>query len=316
MTASIFIDGEAGTTGLQIRERLEGRDDVKRLRLPDNLRKDQEARAQMLNEADIAILCLPDAAAIEAVSLIESKDTRVIDASSAHRVAEGWTYGFAEMAADQRAKIADAKRVSNPGCYPQGYIALMRPLVDAGLIPSDFPATLNAISGYSGGGKGMIADYENEEQPVTVPFWPYALTLQHKHVPEMTAYAGLAHAPVFQPAVGNYAQGMIDTIPLNLWALPGTVTRAALYDCLAHHYQDEPFVKLAPLEEASKLEAITPQRLNGTNSMHLHVHGNDDQALLMAVYDNLGKGASGAAIQNMNIMLGLDETTGLAIAPL
>ncbi|WP_119306226.1 N-acetyl-gamma-glutamyl-phosphate reductase [Cohaesibacter haloalkalitolerans] len=318
MTTKLFIDGEAGTTGLQIRTRLEARDDIKLLRLPENLRKDAEARAQMLNEADIAILCLPDAAAIEAVSLIESKDTRVIDASTAHRTAEGWTYGFAELAPDQRDKIAASKRVANPGCYPQGYIAIMRPLVDAGIIPATFPATLNAVSGYSGGGKGMIADYERQEDPVTVPYWPYGLTLAHKHVPEMTFHAGLDHPPVFQPAVGLYAQGMIDAVPLNLWALDTKVKLADLHACLERRYRDEVFVRVAPLESAGRLEAITPERLNGTNSLHLHIHGNDatGQAVLLAVYDNLGKGASGAAIQNMNIMMGIDETTGLTIADL
>ncbi|TLP46948.1 N-acetyl-gamma-glutamyl-phosphate reductase [Cohaesibacter sp. CAU 1516] len=318
MVAKLFIDGEVGTTGLQIRTRLEGRNDIKFLRLPDNLRKDAEARAQMLNEADIAILCLPDAAAIEAVSLIENKDTRVIDASSAHRTAEGWTYGFAELSKGQRAAIAEAKRVSNPGCYPQGYLAIMRPLVEAGLIPANFPATLNAISGYSGGGKGMIADYESNENPIKVPYWPYGLTLAHKHVPEMQAYSGLEHPPVFQPAVGTYAQGMIGAIPLNLWALDSQPKLADLHACLADRYADEIFVKVAPLEAAGKLDAITPEHLNGTNSLHLHVHGNDEigQAVLLAVYDNLGKGASGAAVQNMNIMMGIDETTGLDIAPL
>ncbi|SNY90642.1 N-acetyl-gamma-glutamyl-phosphate reductase [Cohaesibacter sp. ES.047] len=318
MSAKIFIDGEVGTTGLQIRNRLEGRDDLQFLRLPENLRKDAEARAQMLNEADIAILCLPDAAAIEAVSLIENRDTRVIDASTAHRTAKGWAYGFAEMAPGQRAAIASAKRVANPGCYPQGYIAIMRPLVEAGLVPATFPATLNAISGYSGGGKGMIGEYEREENPVDVPFWPYGLSLGHKHVPEMTAFAGLEHPPVFQPAVGKYAQGMIDAIPLNLWALDKNPSLADLHACLSDRYADEIFVKVAPLETAGKLEAITPERLNGTNSLHIHVHGNDEtgQAVLFAVYDNLGKGASGAAIQNMNIMMGIDETTGLTVASL
>ena len=318
MTAKIFIDGEVGTTGLQIRERLEGRSDITFLRLPENLRKDADARAQMLNEADIAILCLPDAAAIEAVNLIENKSTRVIDASSAHRVAEGWTYGFAEMTPDQRVAIASTKRISNPGCYPQGYIAMMRPLVDAGIIPANFPATVNAISGYSGGGKGLINQYETAEDPIKVPYWPYGLTLEHKHVPEMAVYAGLDHAPVFQPAVGNYAQGMIDAIPLNLWALGGNLKLKDLHNCLAKRYEGETFIKIAPLETASKLDAITPERLNGTNSLHIHVHGNDEtgQAILLAVYDNLGKGASGSTVQNLNIMMGIDESTGLTAVSL
>ena len=318
MSAKIFIDGEVGTTGLQIRTRLESRADITLIRLPEDKRKDKAARAEALNDADIAILCLPDAAAIEAVGLIENDTTRVIDASTAHRVADEWVYGFAEMTPDQRAAIAGAKRVANPGCYPQGYIAMMRPLVDAGMMPRNFPATLNAISGYSGGGKGLIADYERADNPVTVPYWPYGLTLSHKHVPEMTAYAGLAHPPVFQPAVGTYAQGMIDALPLNLWALDRKVDLADIHACLVARYEGEPFLKVAPLETAGKLDAITPERLNGTNAMHLHVHGSDEtgQALLLAVYDNLGKGASGAAIQNMNIMMGIDETSGLTSAPL
>ncbi|HAT84845.1 MAG TPA: N-acetyl-gamma-glutamyl-phosphate reductase [Rhizobiales bacterium] len=318
MSAKVFIDGEVGTTGLQIRERLSGRSDIEFLRLGEDKRKDRDARAEMLNAADIAILCLPDAASIEAVSLIDNDTTRVIDASSAHRVADGWVYGFAEMLPDQRTKIASAKRVTNPGCYPQGYIAMMRPLVDAGLVPSNFPATMNAISGYSGGGKGMIADYETANQPVETPYWPYGLTLAHKHVPEMKTYAGLDHAPIFQPAVGRYAQGMIDALPLNLWALNQKLTLTDLHQCLSARYEGETFVKVAPMNAAGRLEEITPEHLNGTNSLHIHVHGNDEtgQALLLAVYDNLGKGASGAAVQNMNIMLGLDEATSLPVAPL
>ena len=317
MVAKLFIDGEVGTTGLQIRTRLEGRHDIKFLRLPENLRKDADARAQMLNEADIAILCLPDAAALEAVSLIENKDTRVIDASSAHRTAEGWTYGLPELSKDQRSAIASTKRLSNPGCYPQGFLLMMRPLVEAGLIPSSFPATVNAISGYSGGGKGMIAEYEEADDPIKVPYWPYGLTLGHKHVPEMLAYSGLDHPPVFQPAVGMYHQGMINAIPLNLWALEGQPKMSDFHACLTDRYDGECFVRVAPLEKAGKLEAITPEYLNGTNSLHIHVHGNDEtgQAVLLAVYDNLGKGASGAAVQNMNIMLGIDEATGLERAP-
>ena len=318
MSAKIFIDGEVGTTGLQIRTRLQGRKELEIISLSEDRRKDRDARAEMLNKADVAILCLPDAASIEAASLIENDNTRLIDASSAHRVAEGWTYGFAEMSSDQRAKIANSKRVSNPGCYPQGYIAMMRPLVEAGFLPASFPATLNAISGYSGGGKGMIAEYEAAENPIKVPFWPYGLAQGHKHVPEMAAYAGLSHAPIFQPAVGTYAQGMIGAVPINLWALEKKLTLADLHACLSAHYANETFVRVAPLETAGKLDSITPEYLNDTNSLHIHVHGNNDagQALLMAVYDNLGKGASGAAVQNMNVMLGLDETAGLDIAPL
>lgn len=314
MVAKIFIDGEAGTTGLQIRERLAARRDIDLVSIDPAKRKDADERKRLLNAADIAILCLPDAASLEAVGMLEG-DTRVIDASTAFRVADGWAYGFAEMTPDQRDQIANARFVANPGCYPQGLIAVIRPLIDAGLVPSDFPVTLNAISGYSGGGRGMIEDYEAAENPVDVPFWPYGLTLAHKHVPEMTRYSGLDHAPVFQPSVGKYAQGMIDVVPLQLWALPGTPSVRALHDCLSARYADETFVTVAPLEAVGKSDAVTPEVLNGTNSMRLHVFGNDEsqQALLVAVYDNLGKGASGAAVQNMNIMLGVDEATSLTV---
>lgn len=310
-TATIFIDGEAGTTGLQIRHRLEARGDLALLSIPAEHRKDAEMRRRYLNEADVAILCLPDEAAIEAVSLIENPKTRVIDASTAFRVAEDWTYGFAEMTPDHAAAIAGSQRVANPGCYPQGFIATVRPLVEAGLIPADYPVTLNAVSGYSGGGRKMIEDYEAAEDPA--PYMPYALTLKHKHLPEMRVYSGLVHDPLFQPAVGAYAQGMLTFVPLQLHALPGQPKAKMLHDVLADRYDGRTFVSVAPFEAVDRLPSLDPRIFNDTNRMRLHVFGNDarGQALLVAVYDNLGKGASGAAVQNLNLMLGRDETTGL-----
>ena len=313
-TPSIFIDGEAGTTGLQIRERLEGRRDVRVVSIDPDKRKDAGERKRLLNSCDVAILCLPDEAAIEAVSLIENPDVKVIDASTAHRIAEGWVYGFAEMAKDQAERIATAKRVVNPGCYPQGLIATVRPLVEAGLVPATTPITLNAVSGYSGGGRKMIEDYEAAADPS--PYMPYGLTLKHKHLPEMRAYAQLKEDVLFQPAVGAYAQGMLTFVPLQLWSLPGTPTAAQLHEVLATRYAGETFVTVAPFAAVDKLAELDPRGLNGTNAMRLHVFGNEAkrQAILVAVYDNLGKGASGAAVQNLNLMIGRDHAAGLAAA--
>ena len=316
MAPKVFIDGEAGTTGLQIRQRLEGRDDIALISIDPQQRKDPAARAARLNEADLVILCLPDDAAREAVSLIKNPAVKVIDASTAHRTAEGWTFGFPEMAANHRAVIAKAARVSNPGCYATGAIALLRPLLVAGLMGPDYPVTINAVSGYSGGGKAMISEFENVADPVytQVPYRIYGLDLQHKHVPEIQKYAGLRIGPVFTPAVGRYAQGMIVEVPLHLPLLSQGLTLGEVHDVLAKAYKNQHFVEVLPLEKSAALKMLQPEALNNTNRMQLFVFGKPDgkQARLVALLDNLGKGASGQAVQNMNIMLGLAETASLA----
>lgn len=316
MTATVFIDGEVGTTGLQIHARLADRKDVELLHLADSERKDPQRRQAMLNRADLSILCLPDAAAREAVSMIEDPNARVIDASTAHRVAENWVYGMAEYDAGQTERIATAKRVSNPGCYPVSTIALVHPLVEARLMPEDWPLTINAVSGYSGGGKGLIAAFEDEaaDNHTNDNFQVYGLTLEHKHAPEIHKYTGLKHRPLFVPSVGRYAQGMIVQIPLQLWALPSQPTPADIHAVLADYYAGRRFVTVASLEDTAAISRLQPEALNDTNELRLHVFGNEaeGQAVLMGLLDNLGKGASGMAVQNMNIMLGLDEATGLA----
>ncbi|HMM64159.1 MAG TPA: N-acetyl-gamma-glutamyl-phosphate reductase [Mesorhizobium sp.] len=306
MKPKIFIDGEHGTTGLQIRALLADRGDIEIISVPAERRKEAAARAELLNAADVAILCLPDDAARESVSLISNGTTRVIDASTAHRVAEGWEYGFAELDRDQPARIASAMRVANPGCWPQGPIATLRPLIAAGLLPADFPVTVNGISGYSGGGRPMIEEYEakGEDAP---EFLPYGLTLKHKHVPELRRYAGLSRDPIMQPAVGNFAQGMITVVPLQLGALPRVPKGAELHAALADHFAgiEGGVVEVAPFEAVERVPDLQPEAYNGTNRMRIYVFANDDkaQALLVAVYDNLGKGASGAAVQNLDLIL-------------
>jgi len=336
MAAQIFIDGAAGTTGLEIRERLTDRDDIKLVQLSDSERKSLRARREALNLSDLVILCLPDEAAREAVSMIENPAVRIIDASTAHRVAPDWVFGFPELDPGQRERIAAGKRVSNPGCYSTGFLGLVRPLVRSGILPADFPVTVHAVSGYSGGGKAMIQEFEDRASPryVETVVRTYGLTLAHKHVPEMQKHAGLRHPPVFSPSVGRFYRGMIVEVPLQLWALPGKPTVFDVHHVLNEAYQGEKMVEVAPFQapvealrsyrerqpfepaviaNATPLLTLDAELLRLTNGMKLFVFGNDktQQARLVAMLDNLGKGASGAAVQNMNIMLGLPETEGL-----
>jgi N-acetyl-gamma-glutamyl-phosphate reductase len=310
---TIFIDGEAGTTGLQIRDRLKGRTDLELVSIDPARRKDQSARRDLLNSVDVAILCLPDEAAVEAVSLIDpASKTRVIDASTAFRVNKDWAYGMAELDKNQRARISSAARVANPGCWPQGLIALARPLIAAGLLGPDVPLTYAGISGYTGGGKKMIEDYVSKGRAAS-DFAPYALAFNHKHLPEMKAYTGTSQDVLFQPTVGNFAQGMLTSLPLHLGQFRKGITGAELHGCIAAHHEGARFISVAPLNDATNLD---PQALNNTNAMRLNVFANDvrGQVVLMAIYDNLGKGASGAAVQNLNLMIGADEAASVNLA--
>jgi N-acetyl-gamma-glutamyl-phosphate reductase len=322
-TATVFIDGEAGTTGLQIYQRLAQRDDIELISIDQAQRKNATERAKLLNTADISILCLPDEAAREAVSWVTNPQARILDASTAYRTDQHWTYGFPELKASQREQIASAPRVSNPGCYPTGFLAAVAPLVQAELLPVTFPITVNAISGYSGGGKKMIEQYErfrveHPEQTESIsPYSPYGLKFGHKHVKEMQVYSGLSHAPLFVPAVGDFAQGMVVQVPLALWTLPKPPTGQQIHEALSAHYANEPFVTVTPYEATDQLREgafLEAKNANGTNEVQLFVFANDStqEGLLVARLDNLGKGASGAAVQNLNIMLGLPENVGLA----
>ena len=302
--ARVFIDGEAGTTGLGIRERLDGVGDITLQRIDDAHRKDAGARRAAMAACDVVVLCLPDAAARESVALAESLGSaapKILDSSSAYRVDPTWVYGFAELEADQARRIAEARLVANPGCYPTGAIALLRPLVDAGVLPRDYPVTINAISGYSGGGKSMIAAHERGGGPA---FMIYGLDLEHKHLPETQEYSGLSRRPVFVPSVGHYRQGMLVSIPLHLGLLTGRPSGADLEAILAAHYAGSDVVGVLPADPGAELE---PEALVGTDRLELRVYANEarGQAVLVARLDNLGKGASGAAVQNLRLMLGL-----------
>ena len=307
MTPLVFIDGDQGTTGLQVREWLAGRTDLRLLQLPEAHRKRVSHRAEALNDCDIALLCLPDDAAREAVALVRRPEVRVIDASSAHRTTSGWVYGLPELAVGQPERIAHAQRVSNPGCYPTGTVTLLRPLIDAGLLPADYPLTIHAVSGYSGRGRAGLEDHEGAGAASAAPFQVYGLGLHHKHVPEIQQHAGLTQAPVFVPAYGNYRQGIVVTIALHLRLLPADATVERLHAALQTRYADQPSVEVQPLVEEADAQRLDPRALNGTNQLRLAVFGQPKtgQVLLTAVFDNLGKGAAGAAVQNLDLMLGL-----------
>ncbi len=310
MKTKVYIDGQVGTTGLQIYERIGNRTDLELLRIDEDKRHDTDERRKFLNSADIVFLCLPDAGAIEAVSLIENPDVRVIDASTAHRTSDDWVYGYPELSKEQRAAIAAGKRVANPGCHATGLISSVAPLVKMGILPADYPVTCYSLTGYSGGGKKMIAQYEaqDRDEKLSAP-GIYGLTLKHKHIPEMQKVTGLTYPPVFMPIVDDYYKGMATTIMLQNRLLPGQPSAKDICASLQSYYADEHFVTVLPYD--AKQGTVYANVLAGTNHLQLVVCGYEDQTSVTALFDNLGKGASGAAVQNMNIMLGLDEAIGL-----
>ena len=305
MAPKIFIDGEHGTTGLQIIERLKDRDDLELLSIPHAERHNKDVRRELLNAADIAILCLPDDGAREAVEMVSGGTTRIIDASTAHRVNPDWVFGFKELVPGHDKAIAEARFVSNPGCYSTGAIALLRPLTDAGILPSDTLVTINAVSGYTGGGKAMIAQMEDpsRDDAITAPHFVYALGLKHKHVPEITLHGRLEHAPIFSPSVGRFPQGMNVQIPFHMAALNAN-SRSDVQQALAAHYASSAHVRVASLDESDGIARLDPTLLAGGDNMDLHVFGHDEQINLIAVLDNLGKGASGACVQALELMIG------------
>jgi N-acetyl-gamma-glutamyl-phosphate reductase len=313
MSITAYVDGQEGTTGLRIHEVLAQRSDIEVLRIDPERRKDSAERARLLNAADVAFLCLPDAAAREAVALVNNPRTCLIDASTAHRTVPGWAFGLPELASGQRERLRESKRIANPGCHASAFILLLRPLVDAGLVPATLPVSATSLTGYSGGGKSMIEQYEQRLEPALTSPRPYALTLSHKHVPEMMAHTGLTTRPLFMPVVGNFYKGLAVSVPLHLDTLgPGT-TAETIQACLEARYAGERFVRVMSLRDAATLEGgfFDVQAANGTNRADLFVFANHGQVLLMARLDNLGKGASGAAVQAMNVHLGVDEGLGL-----
>ena len=312
MGYKIFVDGQSGTTGLQIHDRLRSRADIELLQIPEKQRKDPGAKLEFYRQADIAILCLPDQSSKEAVELARNEKVRIIDASTAFRTAPDWVYGLPELCPQQRDLIRKASFVSICGCHATGFILALRPLVCAGVVPADYPVTSHSVTGYSGGGRQLIEAFEGEPGRI-LPSRPYALGLAHKHVPEMQKYAGLTCAPLFTPVVGHFYQGMIVMVPLVVRMLSEKVTPEAVRDVLYKYYEGEPFIRVFPANAEAELKGVylSPTERNGTNMVDLFVFGHEEQILVAARFDNLGKGASGAAVQSMNLMLGADETKGL-----
>jgi N-acetyl-gamma-glutamyl-phosphate reductase len=314
MKKTVFIDGQHGTTGLKIRERLALRQDIDVIEIPEVLRKDPEARKKLLNEADIVFLCLPDDAARESVSLVKNNSVCIIDGSTAHRITEGWVYGLPELRKEQRTLIKNSKRIAVPGCHATGFVSMLYPLVAGGIVGADYPVTCNTVAGYSGGGKSMITDYETLGTPDYIKNpRPYSLALNHKHVPEMTKIVGLDYPPLFAPTVVNVYKGEIISIPLTVRYLKKPLAAADIRKFLADYYAGERFIKVMPFpaDDYLKNGFMTFTDCNDTNNLEIFVFGNADRILLNARFDNLGKGASGAAVQNMNLVLGVDEATGL-----
>lgn len=314
MSVKIYIDGQEGTTGLKILERFEKRNDIELLKISEEKRKDSAERARLINMSDYTFLCLPDAAAVEAVSFVDNDHVRIIDASTAHRTNPEWAYGFPELSPEHREKIKNSNRVAVPGCYASGFNSIVYPLVKSGIIPDDFPVFAYATSGYSGAGKKAIAVYEGTDKPYEFNSpRQYALSQQHKHLPEMQLISGLKYSPMFNPMVCDYFSGMVVSVPLQTRMLPNGASSAAVHDMLAKHYEGAEMVEVMPLMPAEEQKSffLASNTLSGINKMQIFVFGNDEQILLCSRLDNLGKGASGAAVQCLNIMMGIDETTGL-----
>lgn len=312
MKPKVYIDGKEGTTGLQIYDRLTKRNDIELLLIDEEKRKDTEERKRLINQADIVFLCLPDAAAVEAVTLAENPSVRIIDASTAHRTADGWDYGMAELSKEHREAIKSSRRLANPGCHATGFITAVYPLIAMGILAKDYPLTVFSLTGYSGGGKKMIAEYESPEKPLSheAPRI-YGLNLKHKHLPEMQKVCGLLRTPVFCPIVDDYFKGMASTIMLQNNMLSGSPSAKEIYEKLAGYYEGQKLIKVLPFGYSESM--IAANEMAGKDSLELVVCGHEEQTIVTALFDNLGKGASGAAVQNMNLMLGFDETEGLSL---